>query len=816
MASFRYHPQVVIVLTIILALGLRAGAQGVQFAGGTGEPNDPYQIATAEQLVGLGQDPSLYDRHFVLTADIDLDPNLPGGQVFSRSVIAPEGYSPRMTHGNPQGALPSGSFVGVFDGKSHIIRNLVIHAEGESTAGLFGLIGTAGQIRDLGLEGIDIRRSSVEAEAFVAGGLAAINEGGTILRCYARGGIGGPDRIGEPAGTPPTPRIRPLAAASNDEIGGLIGRNSGLVNTCYAIVDVNGSGAIGGLIGQNSQGLVYFSFSAGRVQGTGWPGGLVGLSETNTFSRAGQDVQDDRDTVVRCFWDTQASGLLNSPGGEGRTTAELMSRPTYAPWAHTGVWTLDDANDYPRLLWEQAPGTLIGTGQLGYGGGSGDPNDPYRIETAEQFLTIGCHPEDFDKSFVLTADIDFNGVEHSQFLPIGFGRRSFNGQFDGQLHSLSNLTISHPRARGVGVFGLVSQAAVAALGEEFHYEIRDNGSYSWGYNGGGSSVSASTSVIKGLHLRGVSVAGQQDVGGLIGMGAGTVADCSVSGQVTGMAMVGGLVGQALGGTLSGCRADVQVSGEFFVGGLVSHTRGVGFRQPISNSGAAVDVFDCRTSGFVTGQVFTGGLLGYALRDTISGCSVQADVHGRYNTGGCLGSAGSSTITLSYALGTVTGERYVGGFAGEATDATINDCYCRSDVTGGQMVGGFAGHSGSRGHIARCYAVPSLTTINLDSPFVVPSVGGFVGFASQADNACEGDCPISASACFWDVDVSATTEALGNRPAEPANVTGLPTAQMQTAAPFIGAGWDLVDTWMICEGADYPRLRWEGVECGAEQ
>jgi len=817
MASFRYHPQVVIVLTIILAFGLRAGAQRVEFAGGTGEPNDPYQIATAEQLVGLGQDPSLYSSHFVLTADIDLDPNRPGGQVFSRSVIAPEGYSPRTTHGNPLPALPAGSFVGLFDGKGHIIRNLVIHAESESTAGLFGLIGMAGQIRDLGLEGIDIRRSSVGAEAFVAGGLAAINEGGTILRCYARGRIDGPDRVGEPAGTPPTPRIRALAV-SDDEIGGLIGRNSGLVNTCYAIVDVSGAGAIGGLIGQNSQGLVYFSFSAGRVQGTGWPGGLVGLSETSTFSRAGQAIQDDRDTVVRCYWDMEASGILDSAGGEGRTTRELMSYRTYAPWTHTGVWQLLEGYDYPRLLWERGLPTerprprIIGTGQLGYGGGSGDPNDPYRIETAEQFLTIGCHPEDFDKCFVLTADLDFNDVEHSQFLPIGFGRVSFNGQFDGQSHSLVNLTISQPRARGVGVFGLVSPAAVVALGEEFHYEIRDDGSYSWGYNGGGSSVSPSTSVIKGLHLRAVSIVGQQDVGGLIGMGAGTVTDCSVSGQVTGMAMVGGLVGQTLGGTLSGCRADVQVSGEFFVGGLVSHTRGVGFRQPISNSGAAVDVLDCRTSGLVTGQVFTGGLIGYALRDAISGCSAQADVHGRYNTGGCVGSAGSSTITLSYSLGTVTGERFVGGFAGEAATATINDCYCRSDVTGGQMVGGFAGHAGSKGHIARCYAASAVTAIDLDSSFVVPSVGGFVGFASQADNPCDGDCPISSSACFWDVDVSGTTEPLGNRPAEPGNVTGLPTAQMQTAAPFVAAGWDFADTWTICEGTDYPRLRWEQVEC----
>ena len=175
----------------------------------------------------------------------------------------------------------------------------------------------------------------------------------------------------------------------------------------------------------------------------------------------------------------------------------------------------------------------IGTGQLGYGGGSGEPNDPYRIETAEQFLTIGCHPEDFDKSFVLTADLDFNDVDHSQALPIGFDRVPFNGRFDGGSHTLSNLTISQPRAMGVGVFGLVGDASVISHNDEVDYEIRDDGSYSVRSSGQVGPVPSSDSVIKDLHLRNVSVVGRQHVGGLIGLGLGEVTDCSVSGQVTG-------------------------------------------------------------------------------------------------------------------------------------------------------------------------------------------------------------------------------------------------------------------------------------------
>lgn len=803
MASSKNRQAVCRALAVILILGYCGAAWAIEFAGGMGTADNPYQIAAAEQLIGMGQDPSLYDKCFVLVADIDLDPNLPGGQVFARSLIAPYGPEPRAAPGKSPLKLPYGSFDGVFDGNGRVIRNLVIRAENEPAAGLFGYVGAGGRIRDLGLEGIDIQRSSVEELAFVAGSLVATNQGGTILCCYARGAVAGPARVREPDGPSPRGRIRALATAGNDAIGGLIGVNSGLVNTCYALVDVSGTGAIGGLIGQNSIGLVYFSFSAGRVHGTGWPGGLIGQSETtSTSSRSGPAVWSDASTAIRCFWDVEASGMLDSAAGEGRTTVELTSRQTYIPWTHTGVWTLDDASDYPRLLWEQAAGTLIGTGLFGYAAGSGDPNDPYEVQTAEQFLTIGCHPEDFNKYFVLTADLDFNAVDHNQFLPIGFKQVSFTGQFDGQGHSLSNLTISQPRESGVGVFGLVGDGAVAARNEGFQYEIGDNGSFGWTRSYSRHSAPVSESTIKNLHLYRVSVTGQNYVGGLIGVGIGTVTDCSVSGQVTGMAMVGGLVGRFPNGTVSGCRADAGTSAEFAVGGLVGMTD------------TTANVFDCQTGGVVTGQVFTGGLIGYSPRDAISKCAALADVHGRYNAGGFLGSTGSSTITLSYCLGAVTGERHIGGFAGEAAIATINDCYCRSDVTGGLMVGGFAGHSGSRGHIARCYAASSVTEIDLDLEFVLPSVGGFVGFASQSDdNACQGDCPVSASACFWDMDVSGLADAFGNRPAEPGTAAGLTTARMQTASPFVAAGWDFADTWTICEGKDYLRLRWEGVECG---
>ena len=95
-----------ITLTVVLAVLQLCSGQGAQpgeqdtekpvfvdlnaigFNGGAGEPNDPFQIATAQQLVSIGDDPNLLDKHFVLIYDIDLDPNGPDGYIFDRAVIA--------------------------------------------------------------------------------------------------------------------------------------------------------------------------------------------------------------------------------------------------------------------------------------------------------------------------------------------------------------------------------------------------------------------------------------------------------------------------------------------------------------------------------------------------------------------------------------------------------------------------------------------------------------------------------------------------------------------------------------------------------
>jgi hypothetical protein len=76
-----------------------------------------------------GEDPNDYDKHFILTADIDLDPNLPGRKVFDKAVIAPD------ANGAVWG-LQGAACTGVFDGNGHPVSHLII--TGGSYLGLFG------------------------------------------------------------------------------------------------------------------------------------------------------------------------------------------------------------------------------------------------------------------------------------------------------------------------------------------------------------------------------------------------------------------------------------------------------------------------------------------------------------------------------------------------------------------------------------------------------------------------------------------------------------------------------------------------------
>jgi parallel beta-helix repeat protein len=116
------------IMPLVIAVCLICVPVQAKYGGGSGTAEDPYQIATAEDIILLGESPEDYDKHFILTADIDLDPNLPGRKVFDKAVIAPDVNA-------AEGGFQGTPFTGVFGGNVHTVSHLMI--KGGGYVGLF-------------------------------------------------------------------------------------------------------------------------------------------------------------------------------------------------------------------------------------------------------------------------------------------------------------------------------------------------------------------------------------------------------------------------------------------------------------------------------------------------------------------------------------------------------------------------------------------------------------------------------------------------------------------------------------------------------
>jgi len=334
------------------------------YGGGSGTHADPFNIFTAEQLNNIGANPTDWDRHFALMADIDLSDYTAG----EFNII-----------GNAAKA-----FSGVFDGNGHEIANFS-YTSARDNVGLFGVVNGAGaEIRDLVLT-----NPHVEAQgASYAGSLTGQLWSGTLSACHVRGGsVSGKDNVGGLLGQNANGTVLNCSATcsvagTGDYVGGLVGLlYMGTVTNCGSAADVTGNDSVGGLVGYHGSFFVSLSFivdsySTGDITGESYVGGLVGFNE-GTVSRCystgnvsgilrpgGLVGSGESGIVLQSFWDTETSGQLTSPGGGTPKTTDLMkSRNTFtaAGWDFTGesvngtddIWRLcRDGAGYPRLAWQ--------------------------------------------------------------------------------------------------------------------------------------------------------------------------------------------------------------------------------------------------------------------------------------------------------------------------------------------------------------------------------------------------------------------------------------------------------------------------------
>ncbi len=261
----------------------------IKYDGGTGEPNDPYQIRTPEQMQAIGATPEDWDKCFKLMADIDL-----GEYTGTQFNIIGNGTT---------------AFTGVFDGSSHTISNFTYKATNEDYIGLFGYVdGAPAEIRNLGLiepnviskdvSGRNIgslvgagvqagfitcyaQDCKVSGQYALSGGLIGNLNGGTITNSYSNGVVSSERCAGGLIGSQVNSTISGCHSngivAGSDEVGGLVGSShGGVITGCYAVSEVSGDDYIGGLVGYEYEGAISESYSLGSVSGDSAIGGLVG------------------------------------------------------------------------------------------------------------------------------------------------------------------------------------------------------------------------------------------------------------------------------------------------------------------------------------------------------------------------------------------------------------------------------------------------------------------------------------------------------------------------------------------------------------
>ncbi len=275
MTRFRRQFVMAWVLMFIEVPGFSATARAVEFAGGMGEPNDPYQIATAEQLLSIDDDKELLKKHYILVNSIDLA---------GRPVYAP---------------VISGFFRGSFDGNGYTIQNL--GSEEIPAGGLFMYIWSGVMVKNVGIVNAYVEGAGVLAGtnqgtvqncyctgAIVsgtghAGGLIGVNVHATVTDCYSEAEVSGPNNVGGLIGgsSGVVSRCHSSGKVVGDfnNVGGLIGSANGEISFCYSTSEVCGLNSVGGLLGANSGGSVSDCYSTGGVRGTGNDtGGLIGFN----------------------------------------------------------------------------------------------------------------------------------------------------------------------------------------------------------------------------------------------------------------------------------------------------------------------------------------------------------------------------------------------------------------------------------------------------------------------------------------------------------------------------------------------------------
>ena len=200
----------------------------------------------------------------------------------------------------PIGTNYDNSYKGTFDGGGHTITGLTVTTY-DKYAGLFGWLNSAGTVKNVVMEGVQITNN--HSSGF-AGGVVG-NSWGTIENCSVSGSVSGTVYVGGVVGAQIDGSITGCSSSATVkgmvDVGGVAGQtnSSATLTACYATgnvtleIDPKKNIAGGGLVGMNAGSSLLACYATGNVTSTGSSTGYVHI---------GGFLGNNYTTVTACYW----------------------------------------------------------------------------------------------------------------------------------------------------------------------------------------------------------------------------------------------------------------------------------------------------------------------------------------------------------------------------------------------------------------------------------------------------------------------------------------------------------------------------------
>ena len=628
--------------------------------------------------------------------------------------------------------------------------------------------------------------------------------------------------------------------------------DGGFIETSGAHVDLNGlavdTGAAHGQTGTWLIDPVDFTVAAsgGDITGAALSSNLAGsnvtiLSSNGSSGTDGDIVLDDAVTwssgtvlTLSAFRDIAVNANLSATGANAGLVMKADNTGTGTGTVAFGTGaaaSLSGAGSTALIYYNPAS---FGTATDFSGNVTAGTVTAYQlVRTLDQLQAINDHS--MANSFALGRDIDASATASwnagAGFVPLGtdgagsvfnpesdWALAGFTGSFDGQGHTVANLTINRPSARFAGLFGFAGRAARISdlgvvnssvtgstylgglLGANFGTISRSHftGSVTGTeyFTGGLVGINNPGATITESYASGSVSSSYSITGGLVGYDQGTISKSYSSSNVTGTDRVGGLVGYAYRSSIMQSHASGIVSGSSKVGGLVGGNE----RSSISQSHA---------SGLVSASwAFAGGLVGWNDRSPITQSYATGNVSAYFQSaGGLVGQSEYASITQSYATGKVSSRYHVGGLLGHVSGGLVSQAYATGQVSGEQMVGGLAGTIYNSASVSQSYATGNVSSSDF-------RLGGLVGLSYQNSSIAQsystgtvsgnleagglvGHNEGTISSSYWDVTTSGKAAMCGVAAGSGcSDANGLATAHLQDFSSHAStyAGWDFATVW----------------------